>query len=118
MFVEAKWVKARFVIGGILLGIIFLGVVRLNQSSAQAIGPRSAKMLAAENQILRSQLSVMLPRVNELERQAMQLDEQVNKLHTLLESRMTVRDAAWRFADATNSTKLKPAIPVRAGFRP
>ena len=118
MFVEAKWVKPRFVIGGILLGIIFLGVVRLNQSSAQVIGSRSAKTLAAENQILRSQLILISPRVNALEMQAKQFDEWVNKLHAVLDRRTIVRDSAWRFADAITVTKLKPVIPVRAGFRP
>ena len=115
---EAKWVKPRFVIGGILLGIIFLGVVRLNQSSAQVIGSRSAKTLAAENQILRSQLILISPRVNALEMQAKQFDEWVNKLHAVLDRRTIVRDSAWRFADAITVTKLKPVIPVRAGFRP
>jgi hypothetical protein len=118
MFVEAKWVKARFVIGGILVGIIFLGVVRLNQSPAHAIGLRSAEVLAAENKSLRSQLSQIAPKVTELEMQAKQLDEQVNTLQALLGRRMIVRDTAWRLTDASRATKLKPMISVRASFRP
>ena len=118
MFVEVKWVMAKFVVGGILIGILLLGVIRLNQSVANALGSRPAETLAAENQILLSQLSLISPRVNELEMQAMRLDERVNKLHSLLDRRMIVRDTAWRFTDATKASKLQPVIPVRAGFRP
>ncbi|MCX6145100.1 MAG: hypothetical protein NTZ35_18005 [Ignavibacteriales bacterium] len=117
-FVEAKWVMAKSAIGGILIGIILLGVIRLNQSVANTLGSRSADTLAAENQILRRQLSLISPRVNELEMQAMQFDEQVNKLHALLDGRTIVRDTTWRFTNATRVTKLKPVIPVVASFRP
>jgi hypothetical protein len=117
-FVEAKWVMTKFAIGGILMGVILLGVMRLNQSVANALGSRSAETLAAENQILRSQLVLISPRVNELELQAKQLDERVNKLHALLDGRKIVRDTAWRFTNVIKVTQLKPAIPVRASFRP
>jgi hypothetical protein len=117
-FVEAKWVMTRFAIGGVIMGIILLGVIRLNQSVANALDSRSGETLAAENQILRLQVSLISPRVNELEMQTMQLDERVNKLHALLDRRTIVRDTAWRFTNAAKVTKLKPVIPVAAGFRP
>jgi hypothetical protein len=118
MFVEVKWVIARFAMGGVLMGIILLGVIRQNQFVANALGSRSAETLVAENQILRSQLSLISPRVNALETQTMQFDEQVNKLHEVLSHRSIVKDSAWRFTNAITGTKLKPVIPVRAGFRP
>jgi hypothetical protein len=117
-FIEVKWAVAKFTVGGILIGIILLGVVKLNQSVANALGSRSTETLAAENQILRLQVSLISPRVNELEMQTMQLDERVNKLHALLDRRTIVRDTAWRFTNAAKVTKLKPVIPVAAGFRP
>jgi hypothetical protein len=118
VFVEVKWVMAKLAIGGILMGIILLGVIRLNQSVAYALGSHSTETLAAENQILRGQVSLISPRVNELEMQAQRLDERVNKLHALLDRRMIVRDTAWRFTDVTKVTKLKPVDLVAASFRP
>jgi hypothetical protein len=117
-FVEAKWVMTKFAIGGVVIGIILLGVLRLNQSVANALGSRSTETLAAENQILRRQLTLISPRVNELDMQASQLDERFNKLHALLGGRKIVTDTAWRFANTTKTTKLKPMIPMVAGFRP
>jgi hypothetical protein len=118
MFVEVRWVIAKFVVGGVLMGIILLGVIKLNQSAANVLGSRSAETLAAENQILRSQLILISPRVNALEMQTMQFDEWVHTLHAVLDRRTIVRDSAWRFANAITVTKLKPVIPMRASFRP
>jgi hypothetical protein len=118
MFVEAKWVMTKFAIGGIIIGFIFLGVMRLNQSVANALGSRSTETLAVENQILRRQLTLISPRVNDLEMRAKQLDERVNTLHALLGGRKIDRDSAWRFANATKATKPQPVIPVAARFRP
>jgi len=117
-FVEVKWLMAKFAIGGILIGMILLGVIRLNQSVANALESRSTETLAAENQILRSQLSVIAPRVNELEMQAKQLDEQVNELHALLGRRMVVRDTAWKFTPGTKVTGRQSLISTSAMFRP
>lgn len=116
MFVEVKWVTAKLAICGILVGIILLGVMKLNQSVANAHDSHSAEMLASENGILRSQLSLMSPRVIELEMQAKQLGERVNKFHTLLERRTIARDTAWRFTNATRGSKPRAAVSASIMF--
>jgi hypothetical protein len=117
-YVEIKWVVTKFAIGGILVGIILLGVIRLNQSVSRALGSRLTETLATENQILRGTLSLISPRVNELEMQAVQLNEKVSKLHALLDRRLIVRDTAWRFTNVTKVTKPRFVNPVVASFRP
>jgi len=57
--VEAKGIIAKSAIGGILIGVIILfGVMKLNQSSGNALGSRSANTLVAENNFLRQQVSL------------------------------------------------------------
>ena len=118
MFVEAKWVMTKFAIGGIIMGVVLLGVIRLSQSVANARGSRSVESLVAENQILRRQLTLISPRVNELEMQARQLDERVNNFRALLNSSMIVKDTAWRFRNVTPGAKSQYVISVARIFQP
>ena len=118
-FVEAKWVTAKFATGGILIGtIILFGVIKPNQSVGNALGSRSANTLAAENDILRRQLSLISPRVSKLEMQERQLSEGVNKLHMLLHRRKIVGDTVSSFTNATKGFKLQSLIPAATGSRP
>jgi hypothetical protein len=101
-FVEATWAIAKFVTGGILVGtVILFGVITLNQSEGNALGSRPANTLAAENDFLRQQLSLISPRVSKLEMQARQLNERANTLHMLLLRRKIVGDTVLSFANAT-----------------
>jgi hypothetical protein len=109
---------ARFAVGGVLIGLVLLGVIRVNQSIANALGSRLTETLATENQILRSQVSLISPRMNGLEMKAQQLNEQVNKLHTLLDRRMIVKDTVWRFTNVTKLSRPKFVNPVTASFHP
>lgn len=117
MFVEVKWVMAKCAIGGILIGIVLLGVMKLNQTVANAHDSHSASTLAAENQILQSQLTLISPRVNELEAQAKQLDEKVNKLHALLDRRTIARDTVRRLADEARGSRPRATVSASIMFR-
>ena len=117
-FVEVRWVAAKFAIGGLLMGLLLLGIIKLNQSVANALGSRSVAVLATENDILRRQLTLISPRVTNLEMQSAHLDERVNNLHTTLLRRKLARETVWRFANAAEVSKRQSVISVRAGFRP
>jgi hypothetical protein len=118
-FVEAKWVIAKFATGGILIGtVILFGVIKLNQSVGNALGPRSVNTLAAENNFLRQQVSLISPRVSKLEMQARQLNECANKLHMLLQGGKVVGDTVSSFTNATKGFKLQSLIPAAKSFRP
>jgi hypothetical protein len=56
------------------------GVIALNQSVDHALGSHSAKTLAAENNVLRKQFSLISPRISQLEMQARQLTDRANTL--------------------------------------
>jgi hypothetical protein len=110
---------AKFAIGGVLLGVaILFGVIKLNASVDSVVRSRTSNTLAAENDLLRRQLSLISPRVDELEVQAKQLDERVYKLHVLLDGRKSVRDMDSRFTIAIKPSKRQSVIPVAASFRP
>jgi hypothetical protein len=118
-FVEAKRAKAKLAACGILMGtIIFFGFIKLDQSVGNALESRSANTLAAENNFLRQQISLISPRVSKLEMQASQLVERDNRLHMLLHHRMIAGDTVSRFTYATNGLKLQSLIPAVSSFRP
>jgi hypothetical protein len=113
-FAEAKWAKAKFAACGILIGtIIFFGFIKLDQSVGNALGSRSANTLAAENNFLRQQISLISPRVSKLEMQTRLLHEHGDKLQMLI-----VGDTVSRFTYATNGFKLQSLIPTASSFRP
>jgi hypothetical protein len=117
--VEAKGIIAKSAIGGILIGVIILfGVMKLNQSSGNALGSRSANTLVAENNFLRQQVSLISLLVSKMEMQARQLNERANKLHMLLPYRKIVGDTVSSFTDATNGLKPQSLIPSARSFRP
>ena len=118
-FIEVKWVLAKFAFGGILVGIIILfGVIKLNQSIGNVVGSHSANTLAAENNFLRQQVSLISPRVSKLEMQARQLNERGNKLHLFLHSGKVVGDTVSRFTNATKEFKLQSLMFAAKSFRP
>ncbi len=113
-FVDAKWTKAKLATCGIIIGsIIFFGFIKLDQSVGNVLGSRSANRLAAENDFLRQQISLISPRVSKLEMQARQLDEHADKLQFLI-----VGNTVSRFTYATNGFKLRSLVPVATSFRP
>ena len=118
-FVDAKWTLAKFAAGGILLGILLLfGVVKLNQSVADTLGTHSANALAAENNVLRQQLSLISPRVSKLETQAEELKERATGLRKLLQRHKIVRGTALSFTIATDGPKLRPLMAAARSPRP
>lgn len=118
-FVEAKWVITKYVISGILIGsVISFGVMKLNQSSGNALGSRSVSTLAAENNFLRQQVSLISPRVRKMEMQARQLNERANKLHMLLPYREIVGDTVSSFTNTTDGLKSQSLISAARNFRP
>jgi hypothetical protein len=117
--VGAKWVVARFLSGRILIGIIILfGVLTLYQSVDHALGSRSTNSLAAENGILRRQLSLISPRVSKLETQASRLDERADNLQMLLHPHKIVGKPpeVSRMRRASMSSNF--SIPAGTSFRP
>lgn len=71
---------AKFAAGGILIGtVILFGVIKRNQFVDNALGSCSANTLAAENDMLRQQLSLISPRVRKLEMQERQLHERAKR---------------------------------------
>jgi hypothetical protein len=118
-FVETKWVKPKFATVGILIGIvILLGAIKLNQSVGFALGSRSVNTLAAENNFLRQQVSLISPRVSMLEMQATQLNECANNLHLLLHGSKIVGDTVPRFMNATKRFKLQSLVYTAKSSRP
>ena len=106
--VEAKWARAKYFAYGVLIAIIiFFGFMKPNQSVGNAFGSRPAQTLAAENNFLRQQVSMISPRVSKLEMQAGQLNERADELHLLLGSSEIVGDTVFRFAYAVNGEKLQ-----------
>lgn len=117
--VEAKWAKVRSITCGILFGIIiFFGLMKLNQSIGNAFGSHPANTLAAENNLLRQQVSLISPRVSKLEIKARQLNERADELLLLLDSSKIVGDSVSRFTYANNGFELRPLISAAARFRP
>lgn len=108
------FVEAKFAACGILMGtIIFFGFIKLDQSVGNVLESRSANTLAAENDFLRQQISLISPRVSKLEMRARQLREHADKLQMLI-----AEDTVSRFTYATNGYKLQSVIPVARSFRP
>ncbi len=118
-FVETKWVIVKYAISGILIGIIIVfGVVKLNQSAGNALGSRSVKTLAAENNFLRQQVSLISPRVGKLEMQTRQLNERANNLHRLFEGPKIVADTVSSFTNTAKEFKFQSLILAAKSFRP
>lgn len=112
-FVETKWVIAKIAMSGILIGIIpFFGVILLNQSAGEALDSRSANTLAAENNFLRQQLSLISPRVSKLEMQAGQLSERSNEFQMLLHRPKIAGDTVSSFTNA-----IKEGTPFLTGVK-
>jgi hypothetical protein len=86
-------VIAKCITGGIIIGaIIFFGFIKLNKSVGNVFGFPSANTLAADNNFLRQQVSLISPRVSKLEMQALQLNERANTFRMLLHRRKSVVD--------------------------
>ena len=118
-FVEVKWAIAKFATSGILIGtVILFGAIKLNQSVGYALESRSANTLAAENNFLRQQVSLISPRVSKLEMQASQLNERGNKLHMFLHRRKIVGNMVSSFTNATIWLELQSFIPAEKSFHP
>lgn len=118
-FVEAKWARAKFALLGIVFGTILLfGFSKLNQSFADTLGSRETDTLSSQNRILRQQLSLMSPRVDELEMQTKQLVEHANKLHNLLSFSKVVGDTVRSNGVRTKGILIQSVGPASASFRP
>jgi len=111
--VDAKWVMTKFVITRILIGtVILFGLIKMDYSLGNPLKSRSPSVIAAENDILRQQLSVMSPRVSTLEMQVRQLHERANEFHVLLGRRSIVRDTVSRFTNAAEAFRIRLLIPA------
>jgi hypothetical protein len=97
---------------------ILFGVFTLNQSVDNAVVSRSAHTLAAENDVLRRQLSSISPRVSKLEMQARQSQERANELSMLLHRCKITGDTVSSFTNATKGSKLRSANLAAKSFRP
>jgi hypothetical protein len=92
--------------------------MKLNQSSGNALGSYSVSTLAAENNFLRQQVSLISPRVRKMEMQARQLNERANKLHMRLPYRKIVGDTVSSFTNTTDGLKSQSLISAARNFRP
>ena len=118
-FVDARWIVARFITGRIIIGIIILfGALTLYQSIDYARESRSANSLAAENGILRRQLSLISPRVSKLETQASQLDERADDLQLLLYPHKIVLRRPEVSRMRPTSVSFNVSIPAGTSLRP
>ncbi len=110
-FIEVKWIIARFVIGGFLIGIIVLFViVKSSLSAGRASGLPSPNTLTAENNFLRHEVSLISPRVSNLETQVDQLNKHADKFQTLLLDRKIIKDTVSNLKNAAKSGKEQTMI--------
>jgi len=117
-FVEAKWARTILATFGILIGsIIFFGFIKLNQSVGITPGSRTAKMLAAENSVLRQELTLISPRVSKLKMQVRQLSERDDKLHQLLNHQEIFGDTVTGFTYTNKWLKLQALNAVATSLR-
>jgi hypothetical protein len=118
-FVDADWAKAKFTTCGILIGaVLFFGFMKLNQSGGTSTASRSAVTLAAENDLLRSRLSLISPRVSNLEMQTARFNERINNLLVVLRRSRAVGDEVSLFMNVNKEIKPQSVIPTVRCFRP
>jgi hypothetical protein len=118
-YVEARWAKTKLIIGGIVIGtMIFVGFTEMNQSLFSSPGARPASKLASENGLLRNQLSLISPRVRDLEIRARESAEQADKLYLFLPRRNIVGHRVSSSTNATKSNKSKSLIAAARNLRP
>ncbi|MGA3288245.1 MAG: hypothetical protein ABSD46_12555 [Bacteroidota bacterium] len=118
-FVEAKWALAKLATSGILMGtVILFGAIKLNQSVGNALESRSANTLAAENNFLWQQVSLILPRVSKLEMQARQLNKCGNKLHMFLHRREIVGGHCFKFHECDHKVQAPIFDSAEKSFHP
>ena len=118
-FVDAKWAIAKLAFGGVLIGsILFFGFIKLSQAVGITPGSRTAIALAAENNILRQEVTLISPRVSMLVVKTRELSAQDEKLHMLLYHQEMVGDSVTGFTYPTKWVVIQSLNPLATNFRP
>ena len=118
-FVDARWAIAKLAVGGVLIGsILFFGFIKLSQAIGITPGSRTAIALAAENNILRQEVTLISPRVSMLVVKTKELSAQDDKLHMLLYHQEMVGDSVTGFANPTKWVVLQPLNPSTTNVSP
>jgi hypothetical protein len=115
-FLPMKQLITKCAIAGIVTGILLLGAVRLNQFVSRGIESRSAEKLMMENQILKAQLDLISPRINDMELKTQDMNERVTAFRTLLYRHGIVGDTSWRFTDATRGPRSRSEVSAASIF--
>ena len=118
-FVDAKWAIAKLAVRGVLIGsILFFGFIKLSQAVGITPGSRTAIALAAENNILRQEVTLISPRVSMLVVKTRELSAQDDKLHLLLYHQEMVGDSVTGFTYPTKWVVIQSLNPLATNFRP
>lgn len=107
-FVEAKWIRSKLAVVAVVVGCtIFFGLIKLDQAAAITSGSQSARLLESENNILRQELILISPRVNELELRTKRLSARASTLSRRLQSSMITGDTVSYLTYATKGFGLQ-----------
>jgi hypothetical protein len=118
-FVDAKWTIAKLAVGGVLIGsILFFGFIKLSQATGITPGSRTAIALAAENNILRQEVTSISPRVSMLAVKTRELSTQDDRLHLLFYHQEMVGDSVTGFTSPTKWVVLQPLNPSTTNVSP
>jgi hypothetical protein len=118
-FVDAKWTIAKLAVVGVLIGsILFFGFIKLNQAVGITPGSRTAIGLAAENNVLRQEVTLISPRVSMLAVKTRVLSAQDDRLHLLLYHQEMVGDSVTGFTNPTKWVVLQSLNPSATNVSP
>jgi hypothetical protein len=98
------------------IAIIF-GAIKLNQSIGSVSGYSPTSTLAAENNFLQQQVSLISTRARKLELQVKQLKERADTLHNLLPHRKNIGETVSSFTNVSKEFKLQAMIPMEKSLQ-
>lgn len=110
-YVRAKWVKPVIAVAGIFAGVVItLGIFALHHFVDNAMSPRSAASMLSENDLLRQQISLIVPRVELYERALNTLVLQDRELHLNLRRYTITGDSASGTMDSLMRSILRADV--------
>ena len=102
---EAKWIRSKLAAMAVIIGCtIFFGLVKLDQAAAVTSGSQSARLLESENNILRQDLILISPKVNELELRTKRLSARASTLSKRIQGSVIAGDTISYLTYATKGS--------------